>query len=176
MFLLSFGSLLRGSVPGWHRRLQVDHPRLKLFKSWSQPRMFSFTTKFGTRRGSKGDFCYALSSVTGVPKEILLMQNSVAIYSMAQRMSWASRRTATRIEDTAYCLLGVFWGQYASHPRRRLDGLLSTSRGDCHTQQRSDNLRLESHWTAWRVLQHICCITNRFCWEWDHCAMEYVLL
>ncbi|KAF2721976.1 hypothetical protein K431DRAFT_320031 [Polychaeton citri CBS 116435] len=28
--------------------------------------------------------------------------------SVAQRMSWASRRTTTRIEDEAYCLLGLF--------------------------------------------------------------------
>lgn len=29
-------------------------------------------------------------------------------YSIAQRMSWASKRTATRIEDIAYSLLGIF--------------------------------------------------------------------
>jgi hypothetical protein len=29
-------------------------------------------------------------------------------YSIAQRMSWASRRQTTRIEDTAYCLMGIF--------------------------------------------------------------------
>ncbi|KAI0602063.1 heterokaryon incompatibility protein-domain-containing protein [Biscogniauxia sp. FL1348] len=28
--------------------------------------------------------------------------------SVAQRMSWASRRRTTRVEDTAYCLLGIF--------------------------------------------------------------------
>jgi hypothetical protein len=28
--------------------------------------------------------------------------------SVAQRMSWASERQTTRIEDTAYCLLGIF--------------------------------------------------------------------
>ena len=29
-------------------------------------------------------------------------------YSIAQRMSWASRRVTTRDEDIAYCLLGIF--------------------------------------------------------------------
>lgn len=29
-------------------------------------------------------------------------------FSIAQRMSWASRRQTTRIEDQAYCLLGLF--------------------------------------------------------------------
>ncbi|KPM37343.1 hypothetical protein AK830_g9240 [Neonectria ditissima] len=28
--------------------------------------------------------------------------------SIAERMSWASRRETTRVEDTAYCLLGIF--------------------------------------------------------------------
>jgi hypothetical protein len=28
--------------------------------------------------------------------------------SIAQRMSWASRRNTTRVEDAAYCLLGIF--------------------------------------------------------------------
>jgi len=28
--------------------------------------------------------------------------------SIAQRMSWASRRSTTRIEDIAYCLIGLF--------------------------------------------------------------------
>ncbi|KAI0861151.1 heterokaryon incompatibility protein-domain-containing protein [Xylaria cubensis] len=29
-------------------------------------------------------------------------------WSIAQRMSWASRRQTTRVEDVAYCLLGIF--------------------------------------------------------------------
>lgn len=28
--------------------------------------------------------------------------------SVAERMQWASMRNSTRIEDTAYCLLGLF--------------------------------------------------------------------
>lgn len=29
-------------------------------------------------------------------------------FPLAQRMSWASTRAATRVEDTAYSLLGIF--------------------------------------------------------------------
>lgn len=29
-------------------------------------------------------------------------------YSVGQRMSWASKRMTTRIEDMAFCILGIF--------------------------------------------------------------------
>jgi hypothetical protein len=46
--------------------------------------------------------------------------------SIAQKFSWASERETTRIEDTAYCLVGIFGVNMAllyvdvrSHPRSR---------------------------------------------------------
>lgn len=59
-------------------------------------------------RGSKIDFATAISKYTGVPSDVLGMQRSLFAYSVAARMSWAANRTTTRIEDTAYCLLGIF--------------------------------------------------------------------
>lgn len=47
---------------------------------------------------------------TGIPM-LILMTPFVPVRSessIAQRMSWAARRTTTRIEDEAYCLLGIF--------------------------------------------------------------------
>jgi hypothetical protein len=34
--------------------------------------------------------------------------NRLGQYSVAQKMSWASKRDTTRVEDKAYCLLGIF--------------------------------------------------------------------
>jgi hypothetical protein len=49
----------------------------------------------------------ALSAATGIPVEILSMKSTIDQYSVAQRISWASTRDTTRVEDAAYCLLGI---------------------------------------------------------------------
>jgi hypothetical protein len=49
-----------------------------------------------------------LESITGVPSLVILHLRNVSDYSVAQRMSWAARRMATRAEDQAYSLLGLF--------------------------------------------------------------------
>lgn len=64
-------------------------------------------------RGSKTissskDISDFLSRVTGIPQEVLLHRTSLAALPIAQKMSWASRRETSRIEDMAYCLLGIF--------------------------------------------------------------------
>jgi hypothetical protein len=48
-----------------------------------------------------------IEAVTNVPKRILEGE-SPSTTSVAQRMSWAARRETTRIEDIAYCLMGLF--------------------------------------------------------------------
>ncbi|KAI1846854.1 hypothetical protein JX265_004824 [Neoarthrinium moseri] len=49
-----------------------------------------------------------IAEITSIPQEVLLDASLVRHCSVAQRMSWASRRKTTRIEDAAYCLLGIF--------------------------------------------------------------------
>lgn len=49
----------------------------------------------------------ALSDITGVPKQVLQTGDASGC-CVAQRMGWASKRRTTRIEDRAYCLLGLF--------------------------------------------------------------------
>lgn len=39
---------------------------------------------------------------------VLAGTSEPSVVSIANRMSWASRRTTTRVEDIAYCLLGIF--------------------------------------------------------------------
>ncbi|EIT83537.1 ankyrin repeat protein [Aspergillus oryzae 100-8] len=49
-----------------------------------------------------------LSEITSIPVGILVGDDDVETASVAQRMSWAARRETTRIEDRAYCLMGIF--------------------------------------------------------------------
>ncbi|KAI5366152.1 putative heterokaryon incompatibility [Septoria linicola] len=48
-----------------------------------------------------------ISKITGIPERVLRRPASYKEYSVAQRLSWASHRTTRRIEDEAYCLLGL---------------------------------------------------------------------
>jgi hypothetical protein len=48
-----------------------------------------------------------ISARTSIDVDVI-MTGSWEDMSIAQRMSWASTRTTTRVEDMAYCLMGVF--------------------------------------------------------------------
>lgn len=52
-----------------------------------------------------------IAKITGIHEEALterFSSNNLDKFSIAQRMSWASKRETTRIEDVAYCLMGIF--------------------------------------------------------------------
>ncbi|KAK0312756.1 hypothetical protein LTR01_002418 [Friedmanniomyces endolithicus] len=49
-----------------------------------------------------------ISEITRIPEVVLRAREAMFHYSIAQRFSWASRRTTTRVEDMSYCLLGLF--------------------------------------------------------------------
>ena len=57
--------------------------------------------------GSKEYLYEDLSRWTSIDRDILRGQ-PLSRYSVAQRMSWASKRVTTRLEDQAYYLLGIF--------------------------------------------------------------------
>jgi hypothetical protein len=48
-----------------------------------------------------------LADITGI-SELALYNSNMDGFSIAQRMSWASKRVTTRSEDIAYCLMGIF--------------------------------------------------------------------
>lgn len=62
----------------------------------------------------RDDILIELEAITGVHKEAfwpggnLHPRIGLSYFSVAQRMSWASRRQTTRDEDQAYCLMGIF--------------------------------------------------------------------
>lgn len=57
--------------------------------------------------GTKATLQHLISETTGIGKRTLLETDLFSI-SIAKRMSWASRRQTTRLEDLAYCLIGIF--------------------------------------------------------------------
>ncbi|KAH8588953.1 heterokaryon incompatibility protein-domain-containing protein [Bisporella sp. PMI_857] len=57
--------------------------------------------------GTKKDIQYLLSDITGIDLLVLNGGDPMKV-SVARKMSWAAKRETTRIEDTAYCLMGLF--------------------------------------------------------------------
>ncbi|KAH8887913.1 HET-domain-containing protein [Thozetella sp. PMI_491] len=61
-----------------------------------------------TAIGSKSSLCSQISLITGIDPDVLVHKRSLTSLSVATRMSWAAHRVTTRIEDRAYCLMGLF--------------------------------------------------------------------
>lgn len=70
------------------------------------PDVLIFFCKDWTEIGNKEQLSFRISIITGIPEECLRSDN-VQEASIAQRMSWVSRRQTTRVEDIAYCMLGI---------------------------------------------------------------------
>jgi len=75
------------------------------------PHTYAEGMKFYSREwiylGSKFSLGLPISEITGIPKEYL-EGRSLGMASISMRMSWAAGRQATRSEDIAYSLLGIF--------------------------------------------------------------------
>jgi hypothetical protein len=57
--------------------------------------------------GTKAKLQLPVAEVTGI--DVAALQGrDIETFSVAQRMSWASRRNTRRVEDEAYCLMGIF--------------------------------------------------------------------
>ncbi|KAH8755622.1 hypothetical protein F5882DRAFT_482080 [Hyaloscypha sp. PMI_1271] len=76
---------------GWTLQELLAPDELKFFnKDWGEI-------------GTKESLREALCQVTGI-KHLFNFEDA----SVAQKMSWAAKRVTTRLEDQAYCLLGIF--------------------------------------------------------------------
>lgn len=62
-------------------------------------------TFMGTSKGDRTS--KLLAAITGI-QEAHLSGEHLSRVNIAKRMSWASKRSTTRVEDMAYCLLGIF--------------------------------------------------------------------
>ena len=72
------------------------------------PREVVFLSATWRRIGTKHDLAQVVQEITRISKRVLLNTRELSDVSVAKRMSWAARRRATRVEDMAYCLLGIF--------------------------------------------------------------------
>jgi len=71
------------------------------------PSITFFDSRWG-ELGTKDSLGTLITEITQVSREVLHDANKIERFSVAQKMSWASRRVTTRVEDIAYCLLGIF--------------------------------------------------------------------
>ena len=67
-----------------------------------------FIAKDWTTIGSKFSLADLITEITTIDHNALLHIELLDEFSVAQRLSWASERDTTRVEDRAYSLLGIF--------------------------------------------------------------------
>lgn len=72
------------------------------------PHLLQFYSTEWFLLGSRRGLAEIVAEVTSIPQALLLQQTNITAYCVPRRMSWASTRSTTRIEDEAYCLLGLF--------------------------------------------------------------------
>jgi hypothetical protein len=59
-------------------------------------------------RNERPDIVPEVSRATSIDQTVLLNPDSIRSQTVAQRMSWLAGRQTTRVEDMAYCMLGLF--------------------------------------------------------------------
>ena len=67
-----------------------------------------FLSSDWTFLGTKAENADVLERITGIPAAILTLREEVWDTSIGERVSWASRRKTTRLEDEAHALMGIF--------------------------------------------------------------------
>ncbi|KAH8890726.1 HET-domain-containing protein, partial [Thozetella sp. PMI_491] len=72
------------------------------------PHNFMFVDEDWKDVGTKVDLSGEIEAITGISRWVLDGSQSLASIPLAKRMSWAAARQTTRVEDKAYCLLGIF--------------------------------------------------------------------
>ncbi|KAM5343835.1 hypothetical protein ACJ41O_012372 [Fusarium nematophilum] len=90
---------------GWTLQELISPPEIHFYnQTWS---------RIGTRHG----LAERISNITGIGVRVLsravqdsvtLLRMELNVTSVSTRMSWAAERVTTRVEDMAYCLMGVF--------------------------------------------------------------------
>lgn len=121
-----------GSEPVFH------YPSRWYSRGWTlqeliAPLKVEFYNCYWTKIGTKWGLRREISSITGISEADLVYYNPRRS-SIAQKMSWASARDTTRVEDKAYSLLGLFgvhlpllYGEGRNAFRRLQEELIRTS-------------------------------------------------
>ncbi|EIW51969.1 HET-domain-containing protein [Trametes versicolor FP-101664 SS1] len=93
------------SLAFWQSRW---HTRGWTLQELIAPKHIVFLSRSWHFLGTKMGLAATLEKVTGIDFALLVGRASLSTFSVARRMSWAARRQTTRIEDKAYCLMGIF--------------------------------------------------------------------
>ncbi|KAM5546117.1 hypothetical protein V8D89_000243 [Ganoderma adspersum] len=72
------------------------------------PRMVAFLSQDWEPFGTKDLLADLIQEITHIDRAILTHEKELAEESVAERMRWATNRKATRVEDEAYSMLGIF--------------------------------------------------------------------
>jgi len=92
----SAGSNYRWFTRGWTLQELIAPQRLEFYdKDWEY-------------RGDKSGLLVEVSRHTAIDARVLRDSDMLSQTPIARKMSWASNRQTTRLEDMAYCLLGIF--------------------------------------------------------------------
>ncbi|KAJ4377743.1 hypothetical protein N0V83_000573 [Neocucurbitaria cava] len=86
------------------------------------------------KRGVKTSLASQLSTITKINESVLRKESPLSHFCVAQKLSWAALRVTTRIEDSAYCLLGLLdlnmpllYGEGEKAFRRLQDQIIQSS-------------------------------------------------
>jgi len=93
-------------IPSFHRSRWFQ--RGWTLQELIAPRLVVFYDAEWSEIGTKSSMALELRRITGVRREVLCGQDPPSICTVGERMSWASSRQTTRVEDRAYSLLGIF--------------------------------------------------------------------
>lgn len=75
----------------------------------SEVRFYSRTwTVLGNKGAGDVRFLRMVEQVTGIDMDLLDGTSYLDDFGVTARMKWVSRRVTTRVEDRAYCLMGIF--------------------------------------------------------------------
>ncbi|KAK0746758.1 heterokaryon incompatibility protein-domain-containing protein [Schizothecium vesticola] len=110
------------------------------------PRDVVFFSRNWQRLGTKLELQVPLSEITFMPIDYLVNKTELRAASVAQRMSWMSKRETTQPEDMAYSILGIF-GIFI--PIIYGEGIHAFLRLQKAIMEKNDDHSI-------------------FCWEWDH--------
>jgi hypothetical protein len=96
-----------------HNPKTVSFPESKWFtRGWTlqeliAPSKVIFYSREWKYLGTKSELARELTDITGIDGRVLKGDHP-SVCSIADRMSWVSKRGTTREEDIAYSLLGIF--------------------------------------------------------------------
>jgi hypothetical protein len=111
------------------------------------PNYLTFYAADWTKLGSKDSSLISIiSSVTGIDVPYLTVGPGIPDASVAKKMSWLAKRKTTRVEDMAYCMLGLF---DINMPLLYGEGMKA------FTRLQEEIIRVSNDHTI-------------FCWSWNH--------